>query len=310
MLFAEVARLARGQHGIVTRRQLRALGMDEGRIQRELEAGRLEIVHAGVYRVAGAPRTWHSAVAAAVLAAGAGAAASHRSAAALWRLTEDPTDVVEVSVPVGRYARLDGVAVHRIGDLCPDVVARRDGIAVTNPLHTLVHLGAVVPRWQVEDALERGLVRRLYSVAAVEAARAAVARPGRNGGGVLRGILDDRALGQDRPDSLLEVRMASLLRAAGLPAFEFQHRICDGAGRLVAVVDFARPAERLALEVDGLSAHGSAKALQSDLDRQNAVLGLGWDLRRFTWHDVVRRPAKVAASVRLALRAPVTGIRW
>ena len=58
MLLAEVARVARSQHGIITRAQLIELGMDASRIQRELSSGRLELVHAGVYRIAGAPRTW------------------------------------------------------------------------------------------------------------------------------------------------------------------------------------------------------------------------------------------------------------
>src|SRR4051794_24392796 len=246
-----VARIARAQHGVVTRGQLLDAGVDESVLQRWRYGGRLEVAGPGVYRLAGAPRTWESRLMAAVLAAGPGAAATHRSAAALWRLVEDPTDVLEVAVPPSRLPRFEGAIIHRLGDLTPEVVTRRQGIPVLNPLLTLVHLGAVVPPWQVEDALDRGLVRRLFSVAAVEAARAGGARPGRNGSGVLRVILDRRALGADRPDSLLEPRMGRLLRAAGLPPFEFQLPICGADGRFVARVDFGRVEEMLALEVDG-----------------------------------------------------------
>ncbi|MGI8684340.1 MAG: DUF559 domain-containing protein [Acidimicrobiales bacterium] len=49
--------------------------------------------------------------------------------------------------------------------------------------------------------------------------------------------------------------------------------------------------------MDGWESHSSPRALQSDLDRQNALIALGWAVIRFTWHDVVRRPAKVAAGV-------------
>lgn len=89
--------------------------------------------------------------------------------------------------------------------------------------------------------------------------------------------------------------MASLLQRHGLPQPTFQHEVRAG-GRLLARVDFAYPELLLALEVDGLEAHGN-RALQRDLDRQNAVVGAGWTILRHTWSDVVRNPSKVARDV-------------
>jgi len=88
---------------------------------------------------------------------------------------------------------------------------------VTYRLRTLVDLGSVLPAGEVEDALDRRLSRRLFTIAAVEWMRNEVGRPGRNGAGVLSRVLDDRALGDQVPDGVLEPRMARLLRHAGLP---------------------------------------------------------------------------------------------
>src|SRR4051812_5749172 len=72
---ATLAAIARRQHGLVTTAQsLSHLTGDQGRYR--LHTGRLERVHPGVYRIAGAPEGWEPSVMAAVMAAGDGAVAS------------------------------------------------------------------------------------------------------------------------------------------------------------------------------------------------------------------------------------------
>lgn len=125
----------------------------------------------------------------------------------------------------------------------------------------MVDLGAVLPAAAVEDALDRGLATRLFSVAAVEWMRKEVGRRGRDGAGVLGRVLDGRALGVAVPDGLLEPRMARLLRAAGLPDAVFQHVITRPDGSFLARVDFAYPELLLAIEVDGYEVHGPPRAI-------------------------------------------------
>jgi very-short-patch-repair endonuclease len=173
----------------------------------------------------------------------------------------------------------------------------RAGVPVTNPLRTLVDLGAVVEHWVVEDALDRGLAQRLFSVAAVEWFRHEVARPGRRGCGVLRKVLDERALGSARPDGLLEPRMARLLKTHGLPPAAFQHVVPEVGAR----VDFAYPERQLAIEVDGYEVHGTPKAMAADFERQNRLMSSGWAVLRFTWIQVVRQPTAVATAIRAGL---------
>jgi len=290
---AKLAARAALQHGVVDRRQALECGVTKSTLQRWVADGRLEAVHAGVYRWAAAPATWQQQLVAACFACGPGAVVSHRAAAALWELLPS-TDLVEVSVVRSSCPVPMGVVVHRSRDLVHGHTTVRHDLPVTNPLRTLVDLGAVESRWTVEDALDRGLVTRRFTVAAVEWMLFDVARPGRRGCGVLRKVLDERPLGTARPDGLLEPRMARLLRDHGFPPAAFQQPVPEARARL----DFAYPEVRLGMEVDGYEFHGTPRAITADHERQRRLVAAGWTVIRFTWHDVVRRPGKVAADLR------------
>jgi very-short-patch-repair endonuclease len=294
----KLAEQAAGQHGLITREQAAQLGLTDAALRWRCGTGSLRALHAGVYVVGGAPDTWHQRMLAGCLAAGGLAVASHRSAARLWGLLGED-DLVELSVLRPKGPRPAGVLWHRSRDLVPEHTTVRQGVPVTNPMRTLVDLGAVFRPWIVEDALDRGLSTRLFRVPAVEGLLHEVARPGRRGCGVLRKVLDERALGSAPPDGLLEPRMARLLRDHGLPPAVFQH-VVSGTG---ARVDFAYPAARLAIEVDGYEVHGTPRAMAADHQRQNRLVLAGWDVIRFTWTQVVRHPTQVAADVRRALGA-------
>ena len=299
-----LAEWAELQHGVVSRAQALASGLSPSALQRRVAAGRLLAVHPGVYRWPGSPPTWEQRVVAALLACGPETVASHRSAAAIWGLTE-PTELVGVSTRRPRAPRPRGVLLHRSGDLANAHMTVRRGLAVTNPLRTMVDLAAVMRRPVLEDALDRGLVAQLFTVPAVEHLLHEVARPGREGCGPLRRLLDRRALGAARPDGLLEPRMARLMRSAGLPPAAFQHVIPEAGAR----VDFAYPHLRLAIEVDGFAFHRSPGAMAADHDRHNRLVAAGWRVVRFTWHDVVRHPKRVTARLHAVLARidPETG---
>jgi very-short-patch-repair endonuclease len=290
--------LTTGQKGLAERSQLLSL-MSEAAIRHRVATGRLVRAQPGVYRVAGAPVTREQRLLAACLAAGPGAAVSHRSATQEWALADFP-DAVEIVTPRPRWPRLAGVHVHRSTDLRPDHVTIRHGMPVTKPLRTLADLGQSAP-WAVTDALERGLASRLFGLAAADAVLDDLGRKGRTGIGILRRALDERALGRDVPESLLESRMARLLRRHGVPQPAYQHWVTSGIR-----VDFAYPDLRIAIEVDGFGVHGSASALSADLERQNRLVTLGWTVLRFTWVQVVKQPDHVARTVLVTLSAAMT----
>lgn len=294
---AAIDEVAGPQYGLVTSEQaVKALG--RGRKARWISEGRLIVHQPGVFRVAGAPQTWHQAVLGAALAAEG--VVSHRSAAELWGLIQ-PAGHIEVSVRPDRRPRVVLPAVvHRIGDLHPRLATERLGMAVTDPVRTVIDLGLVAPKVLVRDALSRGLTTKLFTVMEVTALREALGRPGRNGTGIIRKILEERLLTLEGEESLLEARFADLARRFDLPPLSLQHEVWH-AGRFVARVDAAYPAHRLAIEVDGYSAHASPEAFQRDRSRQNRLVALGWTVLRFTWDDVVRRPSAVASDIRAAL---------
>jgi very-short-patch-repair endonuclease len=291
-----VAELAARQHAVVGRQQILAAGMSPATLKRRVAERRLEPLLRGVYVIPGAPPSWQQRLLGACIAAGPVAAASHRAAGRLWGLL-DGEQPLEVTVPHPRAPRIRHVAIHRSTDLLAEHVTRRRDIPVTNPLRTMVDLGHVLGPDEVEDALDRGLIAKRFSLVAVEQVLDQLARCGRSGCGVLRRVLDERALGDQRPDGLLEARMARVLQEARLPPASFQHVVRDVDGRFVAKVDFGYPDVRLAIEVDGWAFHGSREAFQDDRERQNRLATAGWTVLRFTWHDVVRRPTDVAAGV-------------
>lgn len=110
---APLLRLAGRQHGLVTTRQLMALGYTEDAIRRRIMAGLLFRVYRGVYAVAGTRDTFDFRVMAAVLAAGDGAVASGRCAAALFDLRRIRCDEPEVTVSGRKAPRISDFRSRR-----------------------------------------------------------------------------------------------------------------------------------------------------------------------------------------------------
>ena len=95
--------------------------------------GDMELRHRDVARLYGAKSTQEMRIEAAVLAAGPGALASHRSAALLWGVERPAADPVDIIMPRwSRQARLADVVVHRpvrpeATPTCLETGCRRDG---------------------------------------------------------------------------------------------------------------------------------------------------------------------------------------
>src|SRR3954454_1759252 len=77
-----IAALASAQHGVASRAQLASLGLTRNEIDNRTAAGRLHVVHRGVYAVGHTVLTLNGRWMAATLATGG--VLSHGSAAAAW----------------------------------------------------------------------------------------------------------------------------------------------------------------------------------------------------------------------------------
>ena len=292
------AALAATQHGLLERHELFQLGVSKSAIDHAQVRRHIVRLHRNVYAMPGTVDTFGQRVLAAVRSAGAGAVASHRTAALLLGVARRGAPaVVELTVPRLRNPQPRGAIVHRIGDLRPEHCVAVDGIPCTGPLRLMVDLGAVEPPPIVEDVLERALTAGTVTIRGVEWMLTELSMKGRAGCGVIRKVLDDRALGSAVADGLLEPRMARIFRRYGIPMPAFQHVLRDERGRFVARFDFAYPHLKRAFEVDGYEEHGKPRAMEHGFDRDREARKLGWEVDHFTWHHVVRRQAYVASVI-------------
>jgi very-short-patch-repair endonuclease len=299
-------RLASSQHGVLSRGQAVAVGLSRHAIAYLVSSGRWEIVRPAVYGVRGHPPTWHQQVMSACLWAGAGAVASHHSAARLWGMPGLESDHVEISTISNMRWKGGGVTVHRVAGLVPADVGEIAAVPVTAAPRTLVDIAGQIDETRLEIALDDALRRRLVSVPRMRWTLERLGGKGRAGTAALRKLLEARRPGLPPPESALETRLARLLRSAGLPEPLRQHRIRHGS-KVVARVDFAYPEVRLAIEVDGYRYHTGKQDWLRDVRRRTELAALGWTVLVFTWDDVERRPDWVVEQVRTKLAVQLGG---
>lgn len=292
--------LASRQYGVISRGQALELGLSPAGVKRRVDRGVWRPIHEGVYVIGAAVETWRLSLMAACLHGGPRAVASHRAAAVLWALDGLVRAPVEITVPHGEEALARHVVTHRSRILeCHDV-ATLGGIPVTNVPRTLVDLGRFEHDTVVEKALESALRKRLTTEATCW--RYVDDRAGRIPGAArLRRVLRVRTPGS-AAESGGEVAFLRLLRAAGVPAPIRQFPlILPGGG--TARLDFAWPQWMFAVEFDGFDHHGGRLAHAADMERQNAIVALGWDLRRYTGTTLRRKPDRILEEVTARLSA-------
>lgn len=297
-----LAKVARRHHGVISASQATSLGVTTHQLRRAVERGELERAHPGVFRVAGAPRTWHQSLLVAVLAGGPNALASHRSAAALWELDGSTKGRKEVVGVRHRRERFGPATCHESTDLHLADPTRRQEIPCTGIERTLVDLGAVVPLERVQQAVDDAVRRNLCTWDDLLRTLATHSRRGRRGVGSLRAVLE-ASYGKDVPDSHFNRLVERLLINGGLPAPAVEHVVRGHDGRFIARVDLAYPRLKIAIELDGRRDHLTATAFERDRIRQNALELEGWVVLRYTWRQYVDTPWQLVADVAAAIAA-------
>ena len=288
---------AADNHGLITRAAAARLGMSKTTWFRALSDGRLEQLHRGVARLPGSPATREQAIAGAVLATGPGSMASHRSAAYLWGVPRPSTDPVEVIVTSRhRSPDVENVLVHRPRDLKDLKPVRKASIPTTNVLRLLCDLGAV-DKASVSAAVGHVVTARLASPVALRAAIDRHSRRGRHGVPAFRVALEEWLIDGKPVDSVLEPTMRKLFTTYGLPQYEFHARIAGFE------VDFWIVGTPVVLECDGWEFHARTGAQQeADVARDAHLAAHGFVTVRFTYHQIVRRPAEQARRITAVIR--------
>jgi hypothetical protein len=266
--------LAENRHGVLTLARARRHGIGYERIRALLTSGVLVREADGVFRAAGAPRTYEQQVALAIAAAGGKAWAAGPCAARLWRRGipwfEQATP--EIVIPYGRRSSVDArrfAAVRRTRNLPPRDRTVLAHIPITSKRRTVVDcLGAV------EDAALFALADDVLFRSHPRDLRAALndARHKR----LLERVLAPWEVEGPPPDSPKEISLVRVLFDAGLPMPERQVPIIDPAtGRTVARADHGYLAARLAIEYLGQRDHGLRQA-HGDILRHEDLEAMGW----------------------------------
>lgn len=235
---------------------------------------------------------------AAVLACGAGACLSHRSAAALWRIGRERDGLIEVSVRRRCEHRRRGLRVRSRPSLNEHDLVEHDGIPVTRPARTLVDLATETDPVRLERAVNEADKRDLIDP---EELRESLQEfRGKPGVKVLRALLDRHAFRLS--DSDLEIFFRPIAAAAGLPPPETKARV-NGFE-----VDFYWPELGLVVETDGLRYHRTPLAQTRDQIRDQTHTAAGMTYLRFTYQQVRFEAAHVrevlSRTVRHLRRSP------
>jgi very-short-patch-repair endonuclease len=285
--------LATRQHGIVSARQLRALGFSENLITIEAKRGRLRRLHRRVYAVGHEALTWEGWCVAAV-AANAPCVASHWSAGWIWGLTRSqPSGKFHVAATTRRHRR-EEFHVH-FAELTDEDTSSVQRIPVTSVARTALDLAALDPGGtsarlkRLEDGEHRLDLREFEALLARS--------KGHKGWAAL-----SQAVDLYRPDptvtrSGLERRFRALIRRSGLPRPSMNFVVAGYE------LDCYWPDHLLAVELDTYGTHGSRLSFEEDRKRQRVLGLLGITLERVTDRQLDSEADEVLRAVAARLGA-------
>lgn len=269
-----ISRIARRQHGVITARQLNAVGLSREAVRKRAVAGRPHRIHRGVYAVGHRALSQHMIWMAAVLACGDTAVLSHRSAAALWGFLRPEGESVHVSIPTdsGRANR-NGIHLHRRISLATTAAqwfTRLHGIPVTTVQQTLDDLhGTIEPR------LERRAIRQAE----------------------LRGhrLKAHTRKRTKRTRSDLELAFLSFCDRHHLPPPEVNVKVAGYR------VDFLWREQGVVVETDFFDYHRGSIAYEDDHRRDLDLHTAGFTVRHYTGDQLRAHPVAVADDLHRAL---------
>ena len=218
---------------------------------------------------------------------------SHGTAAWLQGLVERPPATIHITT--AHRPTLKGVTSHLSGELPPTVPYQ--GVRCTLPARTIVDMASTLLPSEIERTIDRGLAAGVLRLADLEREAAPSAQRCR-GAARVRCCLEASGRIAGPSPSVLESMMARVFKRYCLPAPKAElHAGPDGRYR----IDYAYAPQKVAVELFGYAWHHSPEQMAADLARQRALVLEGWKVLVFSWQDVQRDPARVAAEIRTAL---------
>jgi hypothetical protein len=235
-------------------------------------------IHEGVFRMPGAVPTATGDLLAACLAAESQpAAASHRSAAALYELPGGRTDVVEITCRRWRRTRKPGLVVHESTRFEPEDVSERSGVPVVTPERLVLELAGLRP-WPnyIERVIHAARRKRLITYESTLATFNRLARRGVPGVRAMRLALERWDPNTRVTHSDPEIDLVQILRDHGIPEPVTQFIVLDEHGNFVAQTDAALPKWHVTIDYDSKQEHTDEFQLANDARRRNEIMAAGY----------------------------------
>lgn len=295
----EIAALAERQHGVVARRQLRALGLSEAGITARAQSGSLHRLFRGTFAVGHRATGRRGRLLSAVLASGEGAVLSHGSAAELLGLWDKRPDCFDVIAPRRAGRKIEGIRWHNVLRPGSAEIVIQKGIPCTSVSRTLVDMAGRTGPMTLRRLVAQAAVLRLLDVREVDRVLAQGRRRGAPG---LRMILEPwRTEDEWKPRlrSPLEAMLLPALLAAGIPRPRCNVRMRIEGERIE--IDLLWEEQRLAIETDGEETHGTRGAFQSDRRRDQLLLAGGYRVARVSWRQAENETSAVVERIKRML---------
>jgi Transcriptional regulator, AbiEi antitoxin/Protein of unknown function (DUF559) len=277
----QIAQIASGQHGNVTRAQLLAAGLHREAISYRINTDRLFRLHRGVYSVGRPPTTSLEKASAAVLACGEHAALGFGSALTLWGFWKRWDEPFEVVVAGDR--RPAAIRVHRRAGLLRRDVRVEQGVRVTSPAVALLDMAPVIPAKSLTRHINDGRRREILTVK--DLADVVERFPTHPGAPHLR---PHAATTHNPTRSGFEDDFLPFCRRYNLPPPQINLPLHGYE------VDAYFEDAKLIVECDGRDFHNDRQAFEDDRERDATMLALGIATIRITWERLHQHPGREA----------------
>jgi hypothetical protein len=249
------------------------------------------------------PATRHALLASAILSVtGPSAAVSHESAALIHGLDvlgRGSGETVTLSRPPkgNSSSRRPGPGTRlHIAALPAGHVVNRHGIPVTSAARTVIDLARASSFPAGVVVADSALRAKQTTKAELQEVIAACPRwPGLQAARRVVAFCDAHS------ESVLESISRVAFEACGLPAPELQVWVGD-AIEMIGRADFLWRDCRTIAEADGALKYANPSRAMTQLTRDAQLREAGFEVVHFTWPEITRSPAEVAASIRAAFR--------
>jgi hypothetical protein len=269
-----LARLAARQYGHVTLAQLLALGFQRGAIAHMCRVRRLIHVHRGVYAVGHRRLDPAARIAAAVLAGGPSALASHSSAAFLWSMQKRWHAPPDITLRTDR--RRPGICIHTSITLTPRDVRQQLGIRVTSPARTLLDMAPDVTDRALARAAREARLSNYLNLSDLN--ELLYRQPTHPGAKRLKHLVATDAA---RTRSDFEVLFLEFVRRFNLPLPLVNTKVAGYE------VDILYPTEKVVIELDSYEFHRDRRSFVRDREKGAALAAEGFLTVYETWDRII-----------------------